>query len=79
MKIMERIVIEVDEATAKKWQIVSSKFKKIISEKLAADIDFVTENYDNENLFSALDEMGDLLAKRGLTEKIVNEILNSDD
>jgi len=76
---MERIVIEVDDATAKKWQTASSKFRKVISEKFAADIDFVTENYKNENFFAALDEIGERLAKRGLTEEIVNEILNSDD
>lgn len=77
--IMERIVIEVDDVIAKKWQITSSKFKKVISEKFAADIDFVAENYKNENFFASLDEIGDRLAKRGLTEEIVNEILNSDD
>jgi hypothetical protein len=76
---MERIVIEVDNATAKKWQIASTKFKKVISEKFAADIDFVTENFKNENFSAALDEIGECLAQRGLTEEIVNEILNSDD
>ncbi|MEO6218916.1 MAG: hypothetical protein ABIO81_00705 [Ginsengibacter sp.] len=76
---MERIVIEVNDATAKKWQIASSKFKKVIAEKFAADVDFVTENYKNENFSEALDEIGECLAKRGLTEEKVNEILNSDD
>ena len=76
---MERIVIEVDDATAKKWRTSSSKFKKVISEKFAADIDFVTTNYKNEDFKAALDDIGERLAKRGLTEEIVNEILNSDD
>ena len=76
---MERIVIEVDEATAKRWQRSSSKFKKIISEKFASDMDFVTKNYKNEDFSAALDEIGERLAQRGLTEEIVNEILNSDD
>lgn len=76
---MERIVIEVDDATAKKWRTTSTKFKKVISEKFASDIDFVAENYKNEDFFATLDEMGERLAKGGLTEEIVNEILNSDD
>lgn len=76
---MERIVIEVDDATARKWKAASSKFKKVISEKFATDVDFVIENYKNENFSAALDEIGDRLAKRGLTEEIVNEILNSDE
>ena len=76
---MERIVLEVDDATAKKWQIASSKFKKVISEKFASDVDFVIETYKDENFSEALDEIGERLAKRGLTEEIVNEILGSDD
>lgn len=76
---MERIVIEVSDTTAKRWKMASSKFKKVISEKFAADIDFVTENYKDEDFLQALDEIGERLSKRGLTEKIVNEILNSDD
>lgn len=74
---MERIVIEVDDATAKKWQMASSKFKKVISEKFATDVDFVIETYKNENFFESLDEIGECLARRGLTEEKVNEILNS--
>ena len=76
---MERIVIEVDDDTAKKWRITSPKFKKVISEKFATDVDFVMENYKNENFFESLNEIGERLAKRGLTEEKVNEILNSDD
>lgn len=76
---MERIVIEVNDATAKKWRMASSKFKKVISEKFAADVDFVAEIYKNEDFFESLDEVGERLAKRGLTEEKVNEILNSDD
>jgi len=74
---MERIVIEVDDATAKKWQTASSKFKKVISKKFAADIDFITQKYNDENFSDVLDEVGKLLEKRGLTEEIVNEILNT--
>ncbi|MBX9781793.1 MAG: hypothetical protein K2X48_00730 [Chitinophagaceae bacterium] len=76
---MERIVIEVADETAKKWRLASSKFKKVLSEQFAKDVDFVIEKYKDENFFSALDEIGERLAKRGLTEEIVNEILKSDD
>lgn len=76
---MERIVIEVDEATAKKWRRTSSNFKKVITEKFKKDVDFVSEKFKNEDFMAALDEIGERLAKRGLTEEKVNEILNSDD
>ncbi len=32
---MERIVIEVDDATGKKWSLVPAKFKKEVSEKIS--------------------------------------------
>jgi hypothetical protein len=76
---MERIVIEVDEATAKNWRRTSSKFKKVITEKFEKDVDFVSEKFKNEDFMAALNEIGKRLAKRGLTEEKVNEILNSDD
>ena len=75
---MERIVIEVDDATAKKWRTSSSKFKKVISEKFAADIDYVPKNFKKENFLASLDEIGDLLAKRGLTEEILHDILKDE-
>lgn len=76
---MERIVIEVDEGTARKWKNVSHRFKKLLSKRFSSDIEFVLENYGESNFFEALDEIGERLAKRGLTEDIVNEILKSDD
>ena len=41
---MERIVIEVDDATAKKWQTASSKFKKVISKSPFAMARFKIES-----------------------------------
>jgi hypothetical protein len=76
---MERIVIEVEDETAKNWRLASSKYKKVITAQFAKDIAFVTDTYKNENFFYALDEIGERLAGRGLTEEIVNEILKSDD
>lgn len=76
---MERIVMEVDEATAKKWRTISAKFKKVFSKKFSSDIQFILENYKNQNFFEALDEIGERPAQSGLTQEIVNEILKSDD
>lgn len=59
--------------------MASSKFKKVISEKFAADVDFVTGTYKSENFFESLDEIEERFAQRGLTEEKVNEILNFDD
>ncbi len=76
---MEQIIIEVDDSTAKKWRTTSSKFKKVITEKFEKDVDFISKKFKNDDFMAALDEIGESLAKRGLTEEKVNEILNSDD
>ena len=76
---MERIEIEVDNTTAEKWRSASTEFKEIISKKFSADVEFITRYYGNDEFLTALDEIGERLAERGLTEEIVNEILNSDD
>jgi hypothetical protein len=76
---MERIVIEVADSTAKKWQLTSSKFKQVLLENFAANVDFVIETYNNENFIESLNEIGELLASRGLTQEKVDEILNSND
>ena len=75
---MEQIVIEVGDATAKRWRLASDRYKKVMSAQFAKDIDFVTETYKNKNFFESLDEIGERLAKRGITEEIVNQILKSD-
>lgn len=76
---MERIEIKVDETTAKKWRSASPEFKEIISIKFSTDVEFITRYYGNDEFLDALDEIGERLAERGLTEQTVNEILNSDD
>lgn len=76
---MERIVIEVDEATGKKWRLASSKFKKEISEKISESISKVLDDYKKEDFLAYLDELGEKMKQRGLTEEILDDILKNDD
>jgi hypothetical protein len=76
---MERIVIEVDEATGKKWNLAPSKFKKDISEKISESISKILDDNRKENFLAYLDEIGEKMKQRGLTEEIVNDILQGDD
>lgn len=71
---MDRIVIEVDEATAKKWQLAPAKFKKEISESIAK----VLDDSKKENFLTFLDELSEKMAQRGLTEQTLNDILKDD-
>ena len=76
---MERIVIEVDDDTGKKWNLAPSDFKKDISEKISESISKILNDNRKENFLAYLDEIGEKMKQRGLTEEIVNDILEGDD
>lgn len=76
---MERIVIEVDEATAKKWDLAPAKFKKKISDKVSESISKILDDNRKENFLSYLDEIGEKMKQRGLTEEALNDILKDND
>ena len=65
---MESIVIEIDDVTAKKWQAVSPKIKdQMVSQGI------------NEARFEALlDRASDEATKNGLTEEILQKLLNEE-
>ena len=50
-----------------------------MSNKFSADIDFITTHYGNDDSVTALNEIREQLARRHLTEEMVNELLNSTD
>lgn len=76
---MERIVIEVDEATAKKWGLASTKFKKEISENISVSLSKILNDTRKENFLAYLDELGEKMKQRGLTEETLNDILKDND
>ncbi len=74
---MERIVIEVDETTGKKWRLSSQKQKEKIAQKI--NIRLAKELSDSKEEFKQyLDELGAAMKERGLTETILQEILNDE-
>lgn len=76
---MERIVIEVEDETAKNWRLASAKYKKEISEKINEGINNVLKSNKKENFLAYLDELGDKMKGRGLTEESLNDILKGND
>ena len=76
---MERIVIEVDEATGKKWDLAPTKFKKEIAEKISESISKILDDNRKENFLAYLDEIGEKMKQRGLTEEALNDILKDND
>jgi len=74
---MERIVIEVDEATARKWRLSSQECRNGISQQINITIAReLTES--KEDFIQYLNELRSKMKERGLTEEILQEILNDD-
>ena len=76
---MERIVIEVDEATGKKWRTAPTKFKKEVSQKISESISKILNDTRKENFLAYLDEISEKMKQRGLTEEALNDILKDND
>lgn len=76
---MERIVIEVDEAIAKKWRLASSEFKKEVSEQISESIRKILDDNRKKHFLEYLDELGKKMKERGLTQEILDDILKDDD
>ncbi|MGN6248001.1 MAG: hypothetical protein ACTHNG_06565 [Ginsengibacter sp.] len=74
---MERIVIEVDDDVAKKWRDSSKKRKEKISQEI--NVKLAKELYDSkEDFLQYLDELRNSMKERGLTEEVLQEILNDE-
>ena len=74
---MERIVIEVDDDTAKKWRLSSQKRKNKVSQQM--NITLAKELADSkEDFLQYLDELRTKMKERGLTEEILEKILKDE-
>ena len=74
---MERIVIEVDDDTAKKWRLSSQKRKNKVSQQV--NITLAKELADSkEDFLQYLDELRSKMKERGLTEEILEKNLKNE-
>jgi len=74
---MERIIIEVADATAKKWRLASQKRRNEIAQQI--NIRLAKELSGSKEEFKQfLDEVSATMKERGLTEEKLNEILKDD-
>ncbi len=76
---MEHIVIEVNEDASKKWRIAPAKFKKEVSEIISESFSKLLNDKRKENFLLYLDELGEKMKQRGLTEVALNDILKDDE
>jgi len=73
---MERIVIEVDDATAKKWRKTSPQIKNKLEKLFEKQIEIVAERDKETQFEELLDKARREAAKNGLTEEILEQLLN---
>jgi len=75
---MERIVIEVADETAKKWREVSPKIKTELERSFEKQIEILSQEIKVAEFKSLLDKVDEEAAKNGLTEEILQELLNEE-
>jgi len=76
---MERIVIEVNDDTAKKWRLSSQQLRNKISQQINIRLAKELMADSKEEFKQFLDEVGETMKERGLTEDILQDILKEDE
>lgn len=75
---MERIVIEVADATAKKWRNVSPKIKNHLEKSFAKQIEVVLQQMKEHDFESLLKKAREEAVNNGLTEEDLQQLLNEE-
>ena len=75
---MEQIIIEVDKATAKKWQEVSPEVKRDLEKNFQTFIDKISNETTIAHFDALLDKASTEAARNGLTEEILQQLLNEE-
>lgn len=76
---MQRIVIEVEDATAKKWRLSSQQTKNKVSQQINIKLAKELMADSKEEFKQFLDEIRNTMQERGLTEEVLNDILKDED
>lgn len=72
---MERIVIEVDNITAKKWRYTSPEAKQRLSKKIELILKSIMDKGDDD-LWPFLEKLRKEADKEGFNDDILNQILS---
>ena len=75
---MERIVIEVTDATAKRWRNVSPKIKSHLEQSFAKQIEEVVQKMKVHHFEALLDKARAEAANNGLTEEVLQQLMNEE-
>lgn len=75
---MEHIVIEVGDDTAKKWRNISPEIKSQLEKSFERQIEVLFKGIKDAEFKSLLDKVSEEAAKKGLTEEILQQLLNEE-
>ncbi|WP_183576162.1 hypothetical protein HDF18_20005 [Mucilaginibacter sp. X5P1] len=75
---MERIILEVDDKTAKAWRNTSAKLREAIGKNLEQVLNDSLNKSKEANFEMLLQEIRSEAAKNGLTEEILMQLLNEE-
>lgn len=73
---MERIILEVDDQVAKSWKYSSEKKRREVNDTINKLLQIVFGRKEEVDFIQFVKEVQDKAAERGLTEDILNDILN---
>lgn len=73
---MERIILEIDDAAAKKWRKSSAEIKRRLQKSFEKQIEIISQSDKEERFEELLDKAREEAARNGLTEEILQQLLN---
>ena len=77
--IMDRIILEVDDQVAKSWRYSSEKKRQQVNDTINMLLQAAFKRKEDADFIQFVKEVQDKAAERGLTEDILNDILNGRD
>jgi hypothetical protein len=76
---MERIILEVDDQVAKDWRYSSEKKRQEVNSTINKMLQIAFKRKEDDDFIQFVKEIQDKASERGLTEDILNDILNEPD
>ncbi len=76
---MERIVLEVTDQVARNWRYSTEKKRKEVLNTINTVLQAAFKKKNEDDFLEFIREVQDKAEKRGLTEEILNDILNEPD
>jgi Mg/Co/Ni transporter MgtE len=75
---MDKIVIEVDSATASKWFTASARLRQEIGKYMNDQISAIIDKKENTDIIQYLKELRREMKQKGLTQVILDDILKDE-